>query len=155
MPWRSCLAHGEPGPRVELDLTVLEGGVEVEQDDQAVVDAGPPDAPLVHQRGGVRLGLVGRDVVAAERLRVDDDLGLGLRLDGIDDRLGLTLGGPREDPGVVVDRLAVDRFGERRSAAGARARATRRRQARRRERPARDGGEEGERLDGIGSWRSS
>ena len=61
---------------------------------------GPPDAPLVHQRCGVGLGLVGRDVVAAERLRVDDDLGLGLRLDGVDDRLGLRPVVGVEDVGV-------------------------------------------------------
>ena len=54
-------------------------------------------------------GFLGGDAVAPEGLRVDDDLGLRLRLDGVDDllrqahRLGL------EDRGVVVDRLAVDR----------------------------------------------
>ncbi len=82
----------EPGAGVELDLAVALGGVEIEQDDQPVVEADPPHAPLVHQRLRVRFGLVGREVVAIEPLRVDDDLGLRLRLDGIDDRLGLRPG---------------------------------------------------------------
>ena len=49
----------------------------------------PADAPLVHERLGVGLGLLGRDVVAAETLRVDHDLGLRLGLDRVDDELGL------------------------------------------------------------------
>ena len=115
MPWRSGRLDGEAGARIELDLPVLEARVEVEQDDEAVVDAGPPDAPLVHQRGGVGLGFGGRDVVATEGLGVDDDLGLGLGLDRVDDLLGLTLGRRRQDLGVVVDGLVVDRLGEWRS----------------------------------------
>ena len=79
----------EPVAGVELDLAVLVAGVELEQDDQAVVDAGPSDAPFVHQRGGVGLGLRGGQVVAAHRLRVDDDLDAGLGLDRVDDLLGL------------------------------------------------------------------
>ena len=94
---------------------MLEARVEVEQDHQAVVDAGTPDTPLVHQGCGVAFGLLGRDVVAAEGLGVDHDLGLGLRLDRVDDRLGLALRGRREDVGVVVDGLAIDRFGEGRT----------------------------------------
>ena len=86
-----ALAEGETGASVELDLAMLEARVEIEQDDQPVVDAGTPDAPLVHQGGGVALGLLGRDVVASEGLGVDHDLGLGLRLDRVDDRLGLAL----------------------------------------------------------------
>ena len=105
----------EPGARVELDLPVRQRGVEVEQHDEAVVDAGPPDAPFIHQRRRVRLGLIGRDVVAAERLRVDHDLRLGLGLDRIDDRLGLPLGPRRQDTRVVVDGLAVDGLRERRT----------------------------------------
>ena len=114
---RAEVPLGEAGACVELDLAVLEARVEVEQDDQAVVDAGSPDAPLVHQGGGVGLGFLGRDVVAPEGLGVDDDLGLGLRLDRVDDLLGLALGRRREDLGVVVDGLAVDRLGEGRSGA--------------------------------------
>ena len=66
------------------------------------------------------LGLLGRDVVATEGLGVDDDLGLGLGLDRVDDLLGLSLGRRRQDLGVVVDGLAVDRFGEGRSRGGRR-----------------------------------
>jgi hypothetical protein len=72
----------------QSDLAVLERGIEVEQDHEAVVDPGAADAPLVHERLGVGVGVVGRDVVATEGLRVDHDLGLGLRLDGVDDLLG-------------------------------------------------------------------
>ena len=81
---------------------MLQAGVEVEQDDQAVVDPGAPDAPFVHQRGGMDLCFLGRDVVAPKGLRIDHDLGLGLRLDGIDDRLGLGNRLRTEDPGEVV-----------------------------------------------------
>ena len=109
------LAQRKTGAPVELDLAVLEARVEVEQDHKAVVDAGTPDTPLVHQGCGVAFGLLGRDVVAAEGLGVDHDLGLGLRLDRVDDRLGLALRRRREDVGVVVDGLAVDGFGERRT----------------------------------------
>ncbi len=93
---------------VQLDLPVFEARVELEQDDQAVVDAGLPDAPFVHQRAGVRGGFVGREVVAAHRLRVDHDLDPGLGLDRVDDLLGLGDGLGLEHTGVVVDRLVVD-----------------------------------------------
>ena len=116
---RAEVPVGEAGAAVELDLAVLEARIEVEQDHQAVVDAGTPDAPLVHQRCSVASASVGRDVVAPEGLRVDHDLGLRLRLDGVDDRLGLALRRRREDVGVVVDGLAVDRSGEGRPGAGA------------------------------------
>ncbi len=59
----------------------------VEQDDQAVVEALPPDAPLVHEGLGVGVGLLGRDPVVDD-LAVDDDLGAGPRLDRVDRRLG-------------------------------------------------------------------
>ena len=91
------------------------GCVEVEQDHQPVVDSVAPDAPLVHQGLRVRLRLLGRDVVAPERLCVDDDLGLGLGLDGIDDQLGLLTSLRAEQLSGVIDGLAIDRLGERRS----------------------------------------
>ena len=94
---------------------MLETRVEVEQDDKSVVDARPADAPLVHQCRRVRLRLGRRDVVAAEGLGVDHDLGLGLRLDGIDDLLGVLDGRRVEHAGVVVDRLPGDRLRERRT----------------------------------------
>ena len=105
---------GEAGAGVQLDLAVLEAGIEVEQDHQAVVDAGTPDAPLVHQRVGVGLGLRCGDVIAPGGLRVDRDLGLRLGLDGVDDPLGLGDRRLPEDAGVVVDGLAVDRIRVRR-----------------------------------------
>jgi hypothetical protein len=61
------------------------------------------------------LCLVGRDVVAAEGLRIDDDLGLGLCLDRVDDALGLEPGLLLEEVRSVVDRLAVDRIREGRA----------------------------------------
>ncbi len=137
------LTQRKTGSPVELDLTVLEAGVEVEQDHEAVVDAGPPDTPLVHQGCGVGLGLLGRDVVAAEGLGVDHDLGLGLRLDRVDDRLGLALRGRREDVGVVVDRLAVDGFGEGRTSSRWGGRCRNGRTGGKRDHP-QDGGDEGE-----------
>ena len=82
----------EPGPRVELDLAVLEVRLHVEEDDEAVVEALAPDAPLVHQGARLRFGLVGRRVLAAV-LGVDDDLGAGPRLDLVDDPLGVDDGG--------------------------------------------------------------
>ena len=101
----------EARPRVELDLAVLKARVHVEEDDQAVVEAGPPDAPLVHQGACLRLGLLGRRVFAAV-LGVDDHLGAGPRFDGVDRRLGLGDRRGRQDAGVVVDRPAVDGVGE-------------------------------------------
>ena len=86
----------EAGTRVELHLAVAAVVAQVEEDGQAVVEAGPPDAPLVDERDGVLLGA--RRVVGGLRLhlRVDDDLGAGALLDGrdglppscVDDRRG-------------------------------------------------------------------
>ena len=44
----------EAGRGVELDLAVLGGRIDVEEDDHPVVEPGPPDAPLVDQRAGAR-----------------------------------------------------------------------------------------------------
>ena len=51
---RLALAVGEegrlePGCRIELDLAVFEGRVDVEEDGKAVVEPGATDAPLVDQ----------------------------------------------------------------------------------------------------------
>ena len=56
----------EAGRGVELDLPVLERRVDVEEDRQAVVEPAPADAPLVDQREGARLGLLGRHAVVDE-----------------------------------------------------------------------------------------
>ena len=104
----------EPGTGVELDLAVRQARVELEQDHEPVVDAGATDAPLVHQRGRVRFGLLGSEIVAAHRLGVDDDLDAGLRLDRVDDLLRLRDGLRPEDPREVVDGLALDRLRVRR-----------------------------------------
>ena len=126
----------EAGAGVELHLAVLAGAVEVVEDDEAVIDAAPTHAPLVHERLGVRLGLVRGDLVAAGVLRVEDDLGLGLGLDRVDDPLGRLLGLGPDDAGVVVDGLSVDGVGVGRA-------------GRRRARGAREAGDdEGEERDG-------
>ena len=40
---------------------MVAAGVHVEQDHETVVEALPADTPLVHQRLGVAVGLLGRD----------------------------------------------------------------------------------------------
>ncbi len=105
----------EPGAPVQLDLPVLPGRVQVEQDHEAVVDALAAHAPLVHQRLGVRLGLLGRDVVVVEVLRVHHDLGLRLGLDRVDDQLRAVARRRAEQLGRVVHGLAVDGVRERRT----------------------------------------
>ena len=111
---KSCgIPVGEPCARVERDLAMRQARVEVEQDDQAVVDPGSPDAPLVHERRSLGLGSSGVMSSRPSAWCVDDDLDLRLRLDGVDDLLRL-----RDRPGlqhirVVVDRLPVCRFRER------------------------------------------
>ena len=112
----------EASTRVQVDLAVLQRRVDVEQDDQPVVDAAAPDIPLVHQGGRVRLGFLGRDVVTPERLGVDDDLGLRLRLDGVDDLLGQSHRVGLEDARVVVDGLSIDRVRVGRARRGSRRR---------------------------------
>ena len=82
----------EPGPRVELDLAVLEVRFQVEEDDKAVVEALASDAPLIDQGARLHFRFVGRRVFAAV-LGVDDDLRAGPRLDLIDDPLGVDDGG--------------------------------------------------------------
>ncbi len=108
--WRSSLVRNvcaEPGPGVELDLAVARVVlVQVEQDDQAVVDALAADAPLVHERDRVGLGLRGRDAVRHE-LGVDDHLGSGPVLDAVDRGLDLTPDAVGEHPRRVVDGLVV------------------------------------------------
>ena len=91
---------GEPGPGVQLHLAVARVvRVEVEQDHEAVVEALPADAPLVHQRLRVVLGR--RRVLAARRqLRVDGDLGTGPLLDRVDRGLDLLLGRAAQAPAV-------------------------------------------------------
>ena len=89
---------------------MLEARVEVEEDDEAVVEALPADAPLVDQRLGVAVGLLGRDAVVDD-LGVDDDLGAGPLLDRVDRRLGRGDRLRREDAGVVVDRPVDLRVG--------------------------------------------
>ena len=61
--WRSLVRQErrlEAGAGVQLDLAVLEVRLDVEEDDQAVVEALAPDAPLVDQGARLRLGLLGR-----------------------------------------------------------------------------------------------
>ncbi len=82
---------------------MLAARVEVEQDHEPVVEALPADAPLVHQRLSVAVGLVGRDPVVAD-LAVDDDLGTGPGFDRVDRRLGVRDRLLREHAGLVVDR---------------------------------------------------
>ena len=97
----------EAGARLEADRAVLAVRLHVEEDDQPVVEAGPAHAPLVAERLGV-----GRRLLVADArlgLRVDDDLGAGAGLDGLDDRRRLGLGLLREDARLVVDDDARDR----------------------------------------------
>ena len=101
---------GETGRRVELDLSARTARLEVEEDREAVVEPLAADAPLVDQRLGLPLGLLGGGVAD---LCVDHDLGLRPLFDSIDglldgsDRLGL------EHAGEVVDGAVDLRFGER------------------------------------------
>ena len=126
---------------VQDHLAVLVARVHVEQDHEAVVEALPPDAPLVHQRPGVGVGLLGRPAVL-DGLGVDHDLGAGPLLD-LADRLRDAIDRVRaEDAGGVVDADAVLRLGEGRSRGerrqqpgpGGRQRRTRRRRRRGRRR---------------------
>ena len=79
---------------VEVDLAVvLAALVHVEQDDEAVVDALPADAPGVHDRHRVRPGGLGRDVEVVARPGHDRELRLGPGPDRLGDRLGLRLRG--------------------------------------------------------------
>ena len=103
------------GPGVQLDLAVARVVlVEVEQDHEPVVDPRAADAPLVHERDRVRLGLLGRDA-RRDELGVDDDLRAGPALDPVDRLLELLDRGVAEHARLVVDRLVVDRVGERRA----------------------------------------
>ncbi len=95
---------------VQLDLAVALARVEIEQDHQAVIEARPADAPLVHQGPGIRLGLVARHAVVDD-LAVDDDLGAGSSLDALDRGLGRRDRGRVEDAGRVVDPLVRHRIG--------------------------------------------
>ena len=77
-----------------------------------------PACPTPHSSMRAAASASAPAVVRSSRpdgLRVDDDLGAGLGLDGIDDLLGVGDGVRREDAGVVVDRLIVDGLGERRA----------------------------------------
>ncbi len=86
---------------------MLQRWVDVEEDGQPVIEAGPPHAPLVDKRPCTRLGLPGRHAVVDE-LAVDHDLGRGALFDRVDGPLGRDLRLRREDAGEVVDGLAVD-----------------------------------------------
>ena len=101
---------------------MLERGVDVEEDGQPVVEAGPPDAPLVDEGSRARASVSSVVDAVVDELRVDDDLGRGPRLDGVDDRLRLGDDAGRQDPGLVVHGLTVDRVGERRPGGTDRAR---------------------------------
>ena len=79
----------------------------VEQDDQAVVEALAPDAPLVHECQRVGVGCV-EAVALRFDLRVDGYLGSGPNLNRIDRLLGLGDRPGREDARVVVDALTRD-----------------------------------------------
>ena len=118
--------------------------VEVEQDHEPVVDARPPDAPLVHERDRVRLRLVRRDARWHE-LRVDDDLGAGPALDLVDRLLELLDRRVAEHARLVVHRLVVDRLGERRPG-----RRDRQRTGSRSARPTRSGARATRRASGAG-----
>ncbi len=87
--------------RLEVDGTVLTIGLHVEEDDEAVVETGTADTPLVAERLAVRCGDIG--IGARLGLRVDDDLGAGPRLDGLDQAGRLGLGRVGEDARLVVD----------------------------------------------------
>ncbi len=104
-----------PGSGVQLDLPVDERWIEIEQDDQAVVEALATHAPLVHERPGVPLRLLLRHA-GVDDLAVDDDLRAGAVLDGVDRGLRRADRLRAEHPGVVVDRLILDRVGKRRAA---------------------------------------
>ena len=52
-------AASKPGAGVQLHLAVLARRIDVEEDDQAVVEPGPPDVPLVDEGARPRLGLGG------------------------------------------------------------------------------------------------
>ena len=97
----------EAGCRIELDLPVLERGVDIEEDREAIIEPAPSDAPLVDERAGAGIGLLGRDAVVDE-LRVDDDLGRRALLDRVDRRLGVLDARRGQDAGVVVDGLPLD-----------------------------------------------
>ena len=80
---------------------MLAARLHVEEDDQPVVEALAPDTPLVAERLTVGGGDIG--VGAWLGLGVDDDLGAGPRLDGLDQAGRLGLGRVGEDAGLVVD----------------------------------------------------
>ena len=102
---------------------MLERRVEVEEHDHPVVEPGPPDAPLVDERAGARLGLL-RGHAVVDDLAVDGDLGAGPLLDGVDGRLGLgdgrrrrTRRRSRRRPGPRPGRGTADRAVGRRPVA--------------------------------------
>jgi hypothetical protein len=108
--------------RVEIDLAVpLAPRVHVEQDDQAVVDALPADAPRIHDRDRIRPRGCGGDVGVIARPGHDRELRLGPIPNGLRDRLGLADRCLRPDARVVVDvdarpvRREIHRGDERRA----------------------------------------
>ena len=87
--WRSSFdrkAASKPGPAYSWTWPCSRFGCMSKKMTRPSLKPGAPDAPLVHQRARLRLGLLGRRVLAAV-LGVDDDLGAGPRLDGVDRRL--------------------------------------------------------------------
>ena len=73
--------HGSPGLHTAAPGRAPRVVEQIEEDHQAVVEALASDAPLVHERDRVLLGLAGVD--ARLDLRVDDDLGARALLDGV------------------------------------------------------------------------
>ena len=106
----------EPRPAVQAHLAVDEVRLEPDQQHQAVVEAGPPDAPLVDEGGCLRQVLVLGD--ARVHLDVDHDLGPGLCLDGIDARLEVRDRLRFQHAGLVIHATFRHRVGERGAGGG-------------------------------------
>lgn len=77
--------------------------IHVEDDDEPVVDARPPDAPRVHDREGISPRGLGGDLVVVAGPGDDRHLGLRPLLDPVGDRLGSHDRGPVPDAREVID----------------------------------------------------
>ena len=92
---------------VQVDLAVRRAPlVHVEQDDEAVVDAGSPHPPGVDDGHGIYPGGVERDVVVLARPGHDRELGLSARADRVGHVLRRRHGRGAPDPRKVVDAHA-------------------------------------------------
>ena len=101
----------KPEPPIQADFAVDAIVVQSDHQDEAVVEAGAADAPLIHERG--RVGEVFVLADAGIDLGVDEDLGAGGCLHGVDPALevGDDLG--TKHAGLVVDCPIGLRIGER------------------------------------------